>query len=118
MKKLLTLILLSVILLSASPFQSVSAGTLTVNALDDTDDGHCDATHCSLREALHYAATGDTIDFSITGTIMLDGTQLTIDKSLEKTYLPSAPTPPVLVRRAGFLKSIQNPAAWMSTYQG
>ena len=83
MKKLLTLILLSVILLGvASPFQSVSAGTLTVNALDDTDDGHCDATHCSLREALHYAATGGTIDFSITGTIMLDGTQLTIDKSL------------------------------------
>ena len=83
MKKLLTLILLSVILLGvASPFQSVSAGTLTVNAIDDTDDGHCDATHCSLREALHYAATGNTIDFSITGTIMLDGTQLTIDKSL------------------------------------
>jgi len=82
MKKLLTLILLSAILLSAYPFRSVSAGMLTVNALDDSDDGTCDATHCSLREALHYAAAGDTIDFIVSGTIMLDGNELIIDKSL------------------------------------
>jgi CSLREA domain-containing protein len=85
MKNLLLLTLLIAALLSAQPFRSASAGTLTVNALDDTIDGSCDTTHCSLREAILYATSGDTIDFSVTGTIMLNGTQLTIDKSLTLT---------------------------------
>ena len=39
-----------------------------VNAANDTDDGTCDATHCSLREAITAANTtagSDTIAFSI-----------------------------------------------------
>ena len=40
----------------------------TVNTTNDVDDGTCDATHCSLREAIN-AANGDTvtstIDFNI-----------------------------------------------------
>lgn len=32
-----------------------SASLLVVNTTDDTDDGTCDAVHCSLREALWSA---------------------------------------------------------------
>ena len=55
--------------------------TLTVNTNNDVDDGTCDGTHCSLREAILYAASADTVEFSITGTITLTG-QITIDKNL------------------------------------
>jgi CSLREA domain-containing protein len=44
---------------------------LTVNTTDDDDDGLCDATHCSLREALSTASSNggftDTVRFSIPG---------------------------------------------------
>ncbi|MCA9983212.1 MAG: CSLREA domain-containing protein, partial [Anaerolineales bacterium] len=51
----------------------------TVNSLDDNDDGSCDVTHCSLREAIAAAnaAPGhDTIEFAlgaITPTITISG---------------------------------------------
>src|SRR4030042_6633229 len=48
----------------------VRAGTFTVNASDDIDDGLCDARHCSLREAINRAnanAGPDTIEFNIPG---------------------------------------------------
>jgi len=41
---------------------------LVVNTTDDTNDGTCDATHCSLREAINIANTHsgpDTIAFNI-----------------------------------------------------
>lgn len=44
--------------------------TFTVNTTDDGDDGTCDATHCSLREAISAASgmAGDKIiAFTITG---------------------------------------------------
>lgn len=49
---------------------STPTGTpaLVVNTTDDTDDGTCDATHCSLFEAINYAnihAGSDTISFKI-----------------------------------------------------
>ncbi len=31
-----------------------SGGAWTVNTVDDTDDGTCDTTHCSLREAINH----------------------------------------------------------------
>jgi CSLREA domain-containing protein len=43
------------------------ASTFIVNTADDTDDGACDAAHCSLREAINAAnanAGPDTISFS------------------------------------------------------
>ena len=46
-------------------------GGWTVTSSDDVDDGVCDATHCSLREALNAAnsTTGtDTITFNIPGS--------------------------------------------------
>jgi CSLREA domain-containing protein len=60
----------------------VQAATLTVNSLADPGNGTCDATECTLREAIAAAAPGDTIAFSVTGTIPLAGTQLTLDKQL------------------------------------
>jgi CSLREA domain-containing protein len=45
------------------------AATFTVNSADDVDDGTCDATHCSLREAINAASgTGGLIAFAISGT--------------------------------------------------
>ncbi len=44
---------------------------LTVTTTDDADDGVCDATHCSLREAINAAnaqAGSDSIRFAIPGT--------------------------------------------------
>jgi len=45
--------------------------TITVNAANDTNDGTCNATHCSLREAINAAnadAAFDLIVFAIPGT--------------------------------------------------
>ena len=44
--------------------------TFTVNSMDDSDDGTCDGSHCSLREALDAAEAHDAqslIDFAIPG---------------------------------------------------
>src|SRR5690242_5438554 len=52
------------------------AATFTVNSLADTGDGTCDSTECTLREAL-TAANGtsgaNSINFSVTGILALDG---------------------------------------------
>ena len=45
---------------------TAGAGDLVVNSLDDVDDGTCDVTHCSLREAIAAANSNgqaDTITF-------------------------------------------------------
>ncbi|NIM48127.1 MAG: CSLREA domain-containing protein, partial [Gemmatimonadales bacterium] len=47
------------------------AATFTVNSANDADDGACDATHCSLREAINAASAtpgGGLIAFAIPGT--------------------------------------------------
>ena len=68
--------------------QAAQNGVFTVNSTNDADDGSCDGTHCSLREAIHAAnasALADTIIFSLApkSTIILAGQQLpTIDKPL------------------------------------
>ena len=44
------------------------ATTFTVNSTNDADDGTCDSTHCSLREAINAAnanSGADTIEFDI-----------------------------------------------------
>ena len=60
---------------------------MTVNKTADTNDGSCTANDCSLREAIAAAAPGDTINFGplftqAEQTIVLNGTELVIDKSL------------------------------------
>ncbi len=55
------------------------AATFEVNSNNDTDDGSCDVTHCSLREAItasNTTAGADTIRFNIDGpsqTIQVTG---------------------------------------------
>jgi len=59
---------------------TAQAATYTVNQLGDAGDGVCDAT-CTLRDAVNNAnnsADNDVINFSVTGTITLGGTELQI----------------------------------------
>ncbi len=49
---------------------AAQAAVFTVNSTADTDDGACDATHCTLREAINLANANpglDTIAFNIPG---------------------------------------------------
>jgi len=61
--------------------------TLHVNVADDVvDEAGCDATHCSLREAVLAALVGDTIDFTLglpaIITLSLDQGQILVGKDL------------------------------------
>src|SRR5262249_5498665 len=50
---------------------NVNSTTWVVNSANDADDGVCDATHCSLREAINAANANDgadTITFNIPGS--------------------------------------------------
>jgi len=63
---------------------SVHAATFVVNSANDADDGLCNTTHCSLREAIAAANVmpgGDTITFAIG------------DVGSLQAILPSAPLP-------------------------
>ncbi len=65
-----TLLFLTLLLAVAAPAPVAAQIRLTVNSEDDTDDGLCDAGHCSLREAMDSAnalAGTDTIAFDIPG---------------------------------------------------
>jgi hypothetical protein len=57
---------------------------LTVNTLADEFDGSVGDGDVSLRDAIAAATSGETIEFSVTGIIQLDGSlgQLEIDKDL------------------------------------
>ena len=70
-----------------TPTMAAPDGTITVNTLLDENDGSCTDGDCSLRDAIATTNAGDTIDFSIAGTIILSSTpnylgELIIDKSL------------------------------------
>ena len=56
--------------------------TLIVNKTADTDDGTCDDTDCSLREAIDVAASGDRVIVPAGVYTLTLGSQLTVDKSL------------------------------------
>lgn len=62
----------------AEKAEAVRANTpFTVNSLNDSDDGVCDSSHCSLREAINAANSqngADTITFRVEGTITLGST--------------------------------------------
>jgi fibronectin-binding autotransporter adhesin len=58
--------------------------TVTVNTTADHDDGTCDSD-CTLREAINYAGSGDTISFAsglAGGTIALSLGQLTLSQNV------------------------------------
>lgn len=58
------------------------ADSITVDTLLDENDHSCVDGDCSLRDALEIANNGDTITFSVTGTITLTLGWLTLDKDL------------------------------------
>lgn len=67
---LLVAVFIASLALGAGRATPAEAATFEVNVADDTDDGVCDATHCSLREAINganAAAGADTITFNIGG---------------------------------------------------
>jgi len=81
---LITIALATASVLSSSIPASANTNTLTVNSLIDPGDGACDASECTLREAIAAATPGDTITFDSSlagGTILLMST-LKIDKDL------------------------------------
>ena len=64
------ILLLLTVLMGSNGAVQAAATTYTVNSTNDVDDGTCDATHCSLREAINIANTNtgtDTIAFNIPG---------------------------------------------------
>jgi len=63
-----------VVWLVVIPATRVQAATYTVNTTNDADDGTCNGTHCSLREAINAAngtAEDDVIGFAAGGAIVL-----------------------------------------------
>jgi CSLREA domain-containing protein len=61
--------------------------TLTVNSENDIDDGTCDVTHCSLREAINKANT-------LAGTVTI---KFDIGGGGVQTILPKSPLPVITV---------------------
>ena len=77
-------VIAAILLLAAG---SAHSDTLTVTNTSDHAVGVCDATDCTLREAITAAQPGDVIQFapSVTGTITLTLGQLSIDRNLTIT---------------------------------
>ncbi|MEZ6072016.1 MAG: hypothetical protein R3C10_17570 [Pirellulales bacterium] len=68
--------------LVAEPLESRQLLTITVNTLVDEADGSITDGDISLRDAIALAPSGETIDFSVNGTILLTLGELVIDKDL------------------------------------
>ena len=77
-----SLIISMLLVFSLATPHTAHAATLVVDTLLDENDGSCSDGDCSLRDAIQVAAPGDTITFSVTGTIVLTLGQLNVDKDL------------------------------------
>lgn len=100
-RALVAALVLASVLGAASP---ASAATFTVNTTNDVNDGTCNGSHCSLREAINAAnalAGADTIAFDIAGptphtiaptsALPTISTPMAIDGSTEPDYQTGAP---------------------------
>ena len=66
-----TSLLSALVLVFCLPLNVAAQATVTVNTTNDLDDGSCDESHCSLREAIaasNEAAAGGIIAFNIAGS--------------------------------------------------
>jgi len=85
-KSFLNLFLALCMALGALAFAPVkpahAAAIITVNTLSDVSDGSCSDGDCTLRDAIDLAAAGDTINFSVNGTITMNGVEFYLDKNL------------------------------------
>jgi CSLREA domain-containing protein len=61
-QKLGTTLLILMVLLASAQIHPARALGYTVNTTDDVDDGTCDTTHCSLREAINAANSSSFMD--------------------------------------------------------
>jgi len=68
-RRLFLSLLLAVFVSNVRP--RAHAATITVNTLVDESDGSCTDGDCSLRDAIAVANAGDTINFSVTGTLVV-----------------------------------------------
>ncbi len=69
-----TIAILALVATLAIPAMRVEGATYSVNSLNDPGTGGCDATECTLREAIEAANSNpgvDVITFSVSGTIAL-----------------------------------------------
>ena len=71
--------------LAAEPLEERRLLTITVNTLVDEADGSIVDGDVSLRDAIGLAPVGETIDFSVTGTILLTLGELLIEEDLTIT---------------------------------
>ena len=83
--RLLTILLITILLLGSQQVKTAQAATITVITVDtlvDENDHSCSEGDCSLRDAIETAAPEDTIEFDVSGTITLGGTELNFNKNL------------------------------------
>ena len=98
-----------ILMLFAVPMPA-AAGTYEVNAADDVDDGACDDSHCSLREAVNAANANpgaDSITFDIPGPgphviLMTDMLTVSDDQTrIDGSSQPGYPGSPIIVLDGG-----------------
>jgi uncharacterized repeat protein (TIGR01451 family)/CSLREA domain-containing protein len=71
---------------------TVEVGPIVVNTTDDTDDGRCTVSHCSLREAIHLAnlnPPADDIRFGIPSHMATAGVYRIAVNSAGLAHLPT-----------------------------
>ena len=65
----------------AAPQPARASSVYVVNTLSDGNDGEC-IVDCTLREALDVSVSGDTVNFTVAGTITLSLGELVVDHNL------------------------------------
>jgi CSLREA domain-containing protein len=79
MVRILSAIVLLLGCLTLYPRSVKGATTFTVDTLNDEEDFSCFDGDCSLRDAIGQSSPGDTVDFSVTGTITLSNAYKTLN---------------------------------------
>jgi CSLREA domain-containing protein len=106
-RRLSALMLLALLAAFAPLARPALAATLTVNSLVDPGDGVCNATQCTLREAINQAnsvAGADRIEFSAAGAIVLGSALPALSSgnvTIDGTIPPNGTVPKIELRGNG-----------------